>query len=209
MTKNKQIESALTTKIKVVTRKEMELAQNNYILAFNDLSHKIIAQDYASTKVTAKDKKELKVMYEDFKQKTVVLNILYVKTVYQKINVLFKKTDLHAVMVYIEYEGEQAIMFHDYYLETGKDETGEPLYGNDFDNEVANDFFVNMDDLLNCALTELEHKLTVDMGGKFFLTKDMSYEDFLVNFVLTHPIGYAIDFDFSKLEPEVSEEMKM
>lgn len=190
------------TKIKAVSKKEQLSVENNYVLALNELTHKTITQNYGTAKITAKDKKDLKFLYENFKQQTVTLNTLYARIVYQKIQALFKKTDLVAVSLHTgENEEGVNVMYHDYFV-ISADESGKSIVDNEIENEVADKFFMNMPEDLETAILELEVKSLKDM---IVVTKDITFEQFLEDYDLTYPIGITVDLDYSEFEPKEKE----
>lgn len=184
------------SKVKAVTKKEQQATENNYILAFNELTHKQIIQSYGSTKISAKDKKDLKVLYENFKEKTVALNTLYAHMLYHKGQQIFKKTDLELIILYSEQLEDYQQIYYAYGVKVSQEEK-KITYDIHVVNEVANEILSNLGEDLESVILELEVKSKLE---KMALTSDMSFEEFLSFFDLTYPIEFKLEFDYSEFE---------
>lgn len=197
------------TQVKAVTKKETEKTQNEYILACNNLTHKAISQDFSGVKATKKQKEELKALYEEFKRKTVNLNTLYARHIYQKLQKIFKTTDIAAIIFYLEEKAEteeqiEYQMCHDYFVEHGVGEDGTKLYSNQINNETVDKFFTEIDEELKEAINEISLQFLDEEDYDLILIKDMTFEDFLETLNLTIPISHEIELNFSEFEEVIA-----
>lgn len=174
-------------------------------MACNDLTHKVISQDLSGLKSNKKQKQEIKLLYDNFKRKTVNLNTLYARHIYQKLNQLFKITDVEAIMYYLEENTEsereyEYELFHDYFVYAGIDKNGKKLYTNEVSNDIAEKFFLDINEELHEAINEISLQFLDEEDCSLTLIKDMTFEDFLKTINLNNIINYTIDFDFSEFE---------
>lgn len=189
---------------KIERKKEIEQVQNQYLLAFNDLTHKKISQDFSMEEVTEDDIKELQELYEFFKQKTINLNLLYAKHVYQKVQKLFKKTDLDAILVYLEEEDDKLHMYYEYFIADQVAENGDKLYNGEITNDYAEKFFINMGKYYNTAFTQLCMKVV--NGDDLVIIKGMTFDHFLDTLDLTQLVEFTVEIDFDEFEEDKAED---
>lgn len=185
--------------VKKVTLKQLEQAENNYILATNDLVHTIIGQDYSSQKITTKDKQERETQYQKFLQNVVGLNSLYIQFVYEKVQEVLKKTNIDVLKMnyFINEETEEINNEYDYYVETEtKSENNEKQYSPALENETVNEFIQNMDEVLDAVLIELSAKVLTE-DGSIYIFKEQTLEQFKEMFDLNVLVQYTIEVDLA------------
>lgn len=198
VTKNKQI-----TKSDKVTVKQLQQAENNYILINNDLVHKIISQDFSGRSLNSKDKKEREQYIDKLNNEVVTLNTLYAKYAYEKVIALLKKSKTDGIQItcFSEDEDEQSIiMEYDYVLEDGIVED-EIKYVHAEDNDMIEEFFAELPEFLDGIFIELSRKVLTDDGSIYFFKKT-TFEEFLTYFDIHVAIGYNIEVNLEELQED-------
>lgn len=183
--------SKAKTTVKAVTKKEVQVLENAYVVTMSELAYKTSLQNYGTVKTTAQDKKELKQLGKVFQEKTIELNTFYARAVYQKLQLLFKQTDLDLFILYSEEDEEGKLnIYHDYAV---KIEGSENAYNNQVNNEIADKFFLELGELIAGFVLELELKVLVDT---IVLTRELPFEEFLKLFDLTHIVAFETNIQF-------------
>lgn len=190
--------------VKKVTLKQLEQAENNYILATNDLVHMIVGQDFSSKKITTKDKQERETQFEKFMQNVVSVNSLYIQFVYEKMQEVLKKNaiDVLQITYFVEEDTEEIKTEYDYFIEDNSENSDKQLQPNQkqyrpaLDNETVNEFFQNMDETLDTILLELSGKVLTE-NGSIYLLKEQTLEQFKSMFDLNVLVQYTLEIDLA------------
>lgn len=188
-----------TKKQSKVTIKQLQEAENNYILTNNDLVHKVISQDFSGRTITGKDKKERQQYLDKFSEQVVNLNTLYAKYAYENVLALLKKSKLDGLKITCYFEDEEAVsMEYDYVLENGmvEDKMEYVRAGN---NEVIEDFFAELPEFLEGIFIELSRKVLTE-DGSLYIMKNHKFEYFLQYFDVNIAVGYNIEIDLEEVE---------
>lgn len=197
--------SSKTTKVNKVSKvtiKQLQQAENTYILTNNDLVHKIISQDFSGRTLISKDKKEREQYMDKFQQEVINLNTLYARYAYENVLSLLKKSKTDVLKVTCFFEEEEAVdLEYDYFVEDGIVDD-DMQYVRAESNEVVDKFFADLPEFLECIFVELSRKVLTE-DGSVYIMKDQTFEEFLTYFDINIAVGYNIEINLEEYNEEV------
>lgn len=201
-TSKQNAKTSKVAKVSKVTIKQLQQAENTYILTNNDLVHKIITQDFSGRTLTSKDKKERNQYMEKFQQEVVNLNTLYARYAYENVVALLKKSKTDVLRVTCFFEEEEAVEIeYDYFVEDGIVED-DIQYVRAESNEIVDAFFADLSEFLEGIFIELSRKVLTE-DGSVYIMKDQTFEEFLTYFDINVAVGYNIEINLEEDSEEV------
>lgn len=182
----------VVTKTAKVTTKQLQEAENAYIVAHSDMIHKIVSQDYSGRKMTAKDNKEREQYIDKFRQQILNLNTVSVKFLYEQMQALMKKSKQDAVRLYCHIDESEITIEYDYF--TVQKQGDEVTYVPSETNEIVESFFRDIPEQVSNIVIDMSYKMLTE-DGAIYLDKTDTLEDFIQNFDLKVGIEYKIEIN--------------
>lgn len=175
-----------------VTVKQLEDAQNAYIVAHSAMTHKIISQDYSGRKITVKDKKEREQYVDNFRQHILSLNTLNVQFLYEQLQDLMKKSKQDSIRLYCDFDQSAITIEYDYFTAEQKEE--ELIYNPSENNDIVETFFADIPEHLSSLIIDMSYKVLTD-DGAIYIEKTASLEDFMTEFDLKIGIEHTVEIN--------------
>lgn len=180
-------------KVKKVALKQIEQAQNKYIVENNNVINKIIAQDFSGKKITKAQISERKADLEKIKEGTIALNNIHIEYVYNVLQDVLKKNNLDGMQLHIYFDEETQgfVNEYDYFLEVETTDD-QREYNTTEEIEDVEYFLNNLEETLDSILIDLSKKVLTE-DDSIYMFRDYSLEDFKATFNVEMPVEYTIE----------------